>query len=427
MFGFVKTLFAARPGPIGIDLGTDTIRLAQCTQDGNDWQLSAAACTDVPAGVRDTAESLTSFTIEALRELLAQAKFKGREAILCVPSSELIIQHIRMPRLDDSETKKTLPWELNGKLPLDPQHAVLRHLIAGELQVNNEPKNEVVVMATPKSVVSHLLQIASKAKLDVIGMNVEPKSIVDCFSHVYRRKSDADLTSCYIDIGARTTRVTIARGSHIIFARAISIGGDTFSQAVAASMGIGFEQAKLLRIKLAATPISRPEPIVSRPTQEPVETDESPSENHSFALLGLAPKPDRRHEIEPVAIVMPAIPDDLAMQQKQVDSACENLVIQLCDELNLCRRYCESTFAQFPVDRLIFIGGEARQRTMCLQIAQKLGLAAQLGDPLVRMGKTTDVGTESGIDPRQPQPAWAVALGLSMGPLAAEQTLLKTA
>jgi hypothetical protein len=32
------------------------------------------------------------------------------------------------------------------------------------------------------------------------------------------------------------------------------------------------------------------------------------------------------------------------------------------------------------------------------------------------MARTTEVGPESGIDRRLPQPDWAVALGLSMGP-----------
>jgi hypothetical protein len=64
----------------------------------------------------------------------------------------------------------------------------------------------------------------------------------------------------------------------------------------------------------------------------------------------------------------------------------------------------------------VFVGGEARQTWLCQGIAREMGLAAQLGDPLVRMGKTTDVGIESGMDRRYPQPAWAVAVGLSMGP-----------
>jgi hypothetical protein len=34
---------------------------------------------------------------------------------------------------------------------------------------------------------------------------------------------------------------------------------------------------------------------------------------------------------------------------------------------------------------------------------------------MVRMNRTCQVDPSSGIDRRQPQPAWAVAIGLSMG------------
>jgi hypothetical protein len=39
------------------------------------------------------------------------------------------------------------------------------------------------------------------------------------------------------------------------------------------------------------------------------------------------------------------------------------------------------------------------------------------------MGRTTDVGVESGIDRRQPQPAWSVAIGLSAGEVSAEEAI----
>ena len=68
----------------------------------------------------------------------------------------------------------------------------------------------------------------------------------------------------------------------------------------------------------------------------------------------------------------------------------------------------------------MFVGGEARHRSLCQQIARQMSLAAQVGDPMVRMGRTSDVGVESGIDRRQPQPSWAVAIGLSMGPAGKE-------
>ena len=85
------------------------------------------------------------------------------------------------------------------------------------------------------------------------------------------------------------------------------------------------------------------------------------------------------------------------------------------------RRYHDATFPNRPVDRLIFVGGESRHRGLCQRIAQALGVAAQVGDPMVRMGRISDVGVASGIDRRQPQPGWAVAIGLSMGPARVNQ------
>jgi hypothetical protein len=103
-------------------------------------------------------------------------------------------------------------------------------------------------------------------------------------------------------------------------------------------------------------------------------------------------------------------------EAQRVNSACREPLRRLVEELNMCRRYYESTFPEKPVDRLIFVGGEARQRQLCQQVAREMGLAAQVGDPLVRIGRISEIGIESGIDRRQPQPAWAVAIGLSMGP-----------
>jgi Tfp pilus assembly PilM family ATPase len=90
-------------------------------------------------------------------------------------------------------------------------------------------------------------------------------------------------------------------------------------------------------------------------------------------------------------------------------------LVRLAEELALCRRYHESAFPDRPVQRLIFVGGEARNRGLCQSLAKQLDLAGQIGDPMVRMSRTTEIGVDSGIDRRLPQPAWAIAIGLSLG------------
>lgn len=88
---------------------------------------------------------------------------------------------------------------------------------------------------------------------------------------------------------------------------------------------------------------------------------------------------------------------------------------RLVTELELCRRYHEATFPNRPIDRIVFVGGEAMQRNLCQRIAKALGIAAQLGDPMVRLGRTSKVTPEKGLDVSVPQPAWAIAIGLSIG------------
>jgi Tfp pilus assembly PilM family ATPase len=307
-----------------------------------------------------------------------------------------------------------------------------------------EPKSAVIVIAAAKEMVKQFLAAAAKAKLDVVGMNVEPKALVDCFSQIYRRKSDEGVVTCYVDIGCVATRAVIACGAEIFFARTIPVGGDHFSRATANSLKIKLDEAKLLRVKiaqaLAAAADARKEQgaTAAAPAGAPIEAAApriQPSVDNSFALLSASLPSQERREPDPARPAAPptrpapvdeaaaaaaalGIDPELARQARQVELACRDPLTRLVEELELCRRYYEMTFQGRPVNRLVFVGGEARQKGLCQYIAKAMGLAAQVGDPLVRLAKSGDLGIESGIDRRQPQPGWSVAIGLSMGPAA---------
>jgi type IV pilus assembly protein PilM len=419
MLGFVQNWFAPPPSPIGVDFGTDCLRLAQVERGDGESRLVAAASLDVPPHVRNDIPARLTFFTEGLRDLLTQTQFRGRKAVLTLPASLMYIQHLRLPKMEDDALKKALPWELRGKLPIDPSHALLRHTVAGEVYQDQEPKTEVIVMAARRDFVDQLLAAASKARLDIVGMNTEPKAIIDCFSHVYRRKSDLEATACYLDMGCNSSRAVIARGTHIFFARAVPVGGEHFSRAVANGLKISLEEAKLLRARLAAQTPSQE--AAEKATESRVEEGERRVEEE-FAMLGAAlAAAQKRDGVAPQATAAPAatvVPQ--SDQRTAVEQACREPLAKMVEELSLCRRYYESTFPNRPVDRLIFLGGEARHRWLCQSIARELGLPAQIGDPLARMPREYDGGPESGIDRKLPQPAWSVAVGLSMGPTGVE-------
>ncbi len=411
MLGFVQNWLSPRPNPIGVDFGSTCLRLAQVQVMGNEYHLIAAASADVPREIGQDVNQRIAWFAGTVRQLLSQGGFRGRQAVLGLPSAWMHIQHLRLPRMDDEAIKKAIAWESQGKLPIDPAHALMRHLVAGDICIDQEPQSEVILMAAARERINQFLAAAGKGKLDVVGMNVEPKVIVDCFARIYRRATDAEATSCYVDIGASATRAVIAYKGRILFARSIPIGGDHFTQVVADEMETSPQDARMLRVKYANTgdALSPPRRVDDMGANH--AGTGGVAERDSFALLNAATENGDAHHVGNQAVAT-----DGRSESSRVRLAVTPLRIKLTEELELCRRYYESTFSSRPVDRLIFVGGESRQRELCQEIARSLGLAAQVGDPLVRMSRASRVAIASGIDRRQTQPGWTVAIGLSMGP-----------
>jgi len=440
MFSFVQNWFNASSNPIGVDFGSDCLRMAQVEESDNEHRLVAAGSADVPPHVRNEPLAKFNFFCDTARDLLAQGGFRGRRVRLNLPASLMHIQHLRLPKMDEEALKKALPWECRGKFPFDPSQALIRHLIAGEIYHDQEPKFEIVAMAARRDLVDQYLAAAAKARLDVVGMTVEPMAVADCFSHIFRRKQDTEIATLFVDIGCTATRTMIAKGGKIQFARVIPIGGEHFSRAVASALQISLDQSRLLRIKLAELPLIGPAieaPVPASPAAAPASAS---NDGGGFALLTAAvsagqkqatPAPTSAAAPQPApAVAEPIAPrpaepagDVPTTDRQRVEQACREPLTRLIEELALCRRYYEATFPNQPVQRLIFIGGEAHQRAMCQQIARGLGVAANVGDPLARLSKATDVGIESGIDRRSPQPAWTVALGLTLGAAVAEEVV----
>lgn len=455
MLAFMQNWFAPGANPVGVDFGTDCLRLAQVEAVDGEYRLVAAASAEVPSHVRNDPAGRMTFFSQTLRELLAQGNFRGRKAVLALPAASMYIQHLRLPKMDEESLRKALPWEARGKLPMDPSQALLRHLLAGEVYQDQEQKSEVILMAARRDLVEQLLAAAAKARLEVVGMTVEPRALLDCFSHVYRRKNEQESTTCFVDIGCNGTRAMIAYNGQVLFARSIPIGGEHFNKAVASGLSISLEDAKLLRIRVAGQMADEPReksvrsvPAVTRvpsPAAQPA-AEEADVEN-SFALLGAAMRASKANSAEAVATTekprlsqtsqVPAKPvelkkaetaekrpvsatgaasaDESEAHRQEIEQASSAPLARLVEELALCRRYHEATFPNRPVDRLVFVGGEARHRWLCQSVARELGIAAQVGDPMARISRAGSVGMECGMDRRLPQPAWAIAIGLSMG------------
>ena len=237
-------------------------------------------------------------------------------------------------------------------------------VVVGETSNDTETKLEVVVIAAARNVIESYLEVAGRAKLEVEALNVEPCAILECFSRLFRRADDADRVTMFLDFGQACTQVVVAHGSRLAFAHNLMVGAHSMEQATATALGVDAGDIHALRMRLEEA------------------ADPSPEAEQLYDAMG-----------EPIGTMVA--------------------------EIIKCVRYYESVFPSKMIERAVFLGGQATDRRLCQRVAQRLNLPAQIGDPLARIGGTGRSGAAAGIDRRQTQPAWAVAVGLGLGAEAA--------
>ena len=356
--------------PIGVDLGTTAVRMAQLRTTEDATELLAAGAARL--GRFQSLDERLDAIVNGIRVVLKSNDFKGKQAIVSLPADLAVVQHVKLPKMSSQDTARTLPMELQGKLPFAAADAIIRHVVAGDVFGDGETRQEVIAVAADRAMIELVLKAAGKGGLEAVGVNIDAFAIVECFGRLFRRTSDLARTILFLDLGAASTQVVLTHGNQIVFARNLALGGDHLDQAVADGLKIPLAQAQALR------------------------------------RGGVSDRQAARGEAPPDAAVDTAAEDELY-------HLLDKPVATLADELLQCLRYYESVFRNQSIERAIFVGGQAYDKRLCQALAQRLNLPAQIGDPLVRINRVEGAGLAIGLDRREPQPDWAVAVGLSLG------------
>ncbi|MEM6550969.1 MAG: pilus assembly protein PilM [Planctomycetota bacterium] len=385
-FGITKT----RLSPIAVDFGADQLKLLQLER-GSEDKLVAAACHVLPEAARQHPADRRAALADALPNLLRQHPFRSKRAFISIPAFQTLVLHLELPGSDTADLESQANLHLQTELGLNPASMVVRHHHVGSVLRSGKTHQAVVTIAVDRSTVMSYLELAQACRLEVAGMHAEPHCVVRAFSTVYtRRADDASRIAAYIDIGAATTKITIAQGDTLRFARLIHAGGEQLTRQFSKDNKIDFMEARLARVAHAAgSAVS-----ISAATSHLIPTGSPLAALAASAPPATAVADDRRTDYH---------------DQPEPDHECYHT---LADELGLALRYHDEAFPDTPVDSLVFCGGEANHTALCRSLAQRFELRAQLGDPFVRLQRGPDVKPCPGIDPFAPQPGWAVPFGL---------------
>ncbi len=223
-------LFGKHIGPIGVDLGSGFLRMAQIAQNGNGPYLHCAAVAARPETVVPQSPAWQRWAVESMKELSRSQPFKGKKIVTALPSDDLFIDQIRIPRSQMEKLDEAVASRIQKKMPFPPQEGLIRS-VPVHIEEQKNPEVEVIVMGAAREKVHQHLAIFEAAGLEIASIGVWPQAMINSYRHFFcRRTNDQNRVVMLMDIGTNHCNVVICRGSNLLFARVIPTGFIQLSQ-----------------------------------------------------------------------------------------------------------------------------------------------------------------------------------------------------
>jgi len=323
----VNWLPGQRCGPIGIDIGSRSVKLLQFDAAGG--QVQGVARWDLPPELPGKAERHDQRVAEAIRRAREGHNFRGREAVLCLGAGNLFVQNIRVAQASGDELTKIVLFEAAGRLPFGSEEAEVRYIEADDVRQGDTVRREVILLACHRPSMERLLGVAERAGLRPVAVDVEPLAMLRCYGRQFRRDADQQRRVMFVGVGASNTVAVVARGTDTMFVKYIDVGGRHFDDAVARRLKMTPGDAAALRRHNGDRPAHQRDPEIAR----------------------------------------------------GIDEAIRPPLDKLSHELSLCIRYYSVTFRGQPLSQMVLGGGEATD-ALAQWLAARLDLPCEVGDPL---------------------------------------------
>ncbi|MBN1818049.1 MAG: pilus assembly protein PilM [Sedimentisphaerales bacterium] len=223
-------LLKKRIYPIGVDIGSGYLRMAQLGFDGEKLYLHSAAFEARPEECKAGSPDWQRWAVATIKDKIRNSGFKGKNIITALPSDDLFIEQIRIPRTTEKKIASSALSKVSKKLPFPAKEAALKHVVIDNPSANGEL--DVLVMIAQQQRVDRHLAIYENAGVELQGISVWPIAIVNSFIRFFsRRAEDQDVVSLLLDIGSNHTHVVICRQAALYFARMIPIGFNQLGEA----------------------------------------------------------------------------------------------------------------------------------------------------------------------------------------------------
>jgi len=361
---------------IGIDFTNREIRIAQVSYGRGLPRIERFAIGPIPEGVFQGGRLVEPGRLaESIKDLLRGYRFNVRRAVLGISGRYGVTRMIMLPKMTAAQTRDAINLQLNQYVPFPPADSLYDFKVLREVKEEEQPSQEILLVATRRSSIQPLLRVMKSAGLNLVGIKITTLASFGLFEDLY---TDSEQAVAFVDVRDSVTDISFVSENYFRLSRSIEFGLVTLTERIRTKMGLSYFEAvdHLYRNKVDLMESYRPaamstaEEGVVEPTQSDIpEGIRDPSELDR--QLGLVRA------------------DDTA--EKQVRDAVLRSMGQFVNELMRSLRYFESqSKRRSRVGRIVMFGYVGGLDGLSEYLAEQTGLEVTV--------VTQMPGVESGLD-----------------------------
>jgi len=366
---------------VGLDIGSSGVRAAHLSFAKHPPALENFGQVFLPPDIVRDGEIVDTTTVgRAIAELWKNAGFKRKSVSLGLANQKVVARPIDLPFMEEQELRGALQFQVQEYIPIPVDDAVLDFQILDEFVTeNNERMMRVLLVAAQKDMVHTYVEAIDKAGLSLDSIDFIPLALIRSMGETSDSLSrPAGMGEAIIDVGSGVTTVVVHEAGIPRFARVLSIGGSTLTEALAAGLGVSYEDAESIkqRLGLAATP----------------------------GEVSATPDPS-----QPASAGVGDQPGDVAGR------ILEQRAIAFLEEIRGSLQYYAAQTDATHISRIVLTGGGSKLTNLGPRLSSLLRVPVEAGRTLqkLRLGKVRL--TESQLV--EAEPLMAAAVGIAMGAL----------
>ncbi len=235
---------------LGVDIGTTSIKVVELSRKGEEIRLENYGILETSGAFGDAAGTLQSSSFRLLepevsrylRMLLKRMGSRSREAVASLPSFAAFTTLIEVPKMPAEDLSRAISYQSAQYIPAPLSTVSIEWIPIGErTSAEGILMHQIFLSSIPNELIEKHTAVFRNAGLRLRALEVENQSLARILSY---RSEDPILI---IDIGARSSSVTVAAGGFTRYVSQTDFAGASLTQTLSQGLGISPRRAETLK------------------------------------------------------------------------------------------------------------------------------------------------------------------------------------